>query len=892
PPARAERTWGEVASDTGRGVVKGIGSTAKGIGWLFDADSLQKWGGEVEEGWGAKQSEALKAQLESVDRAEGFAGTIAALWDNPAAIGDYIATSLPAMVPGMGVGGVGAKVITGIARQAATKAALAAGASESVALRAGSVAAARAGTRATRFAIGANMLGEGAVSAGITGAEVEEFATEHGATPEEARAAANKSALVAGALTTAGAGIGAGLETRAMLGQLTDKGAKGFAKNVGREAFEEAVQNPGEEYASYLGKSQFDPAQTFDPGKAIATGLVAGGGMGAGFHAGGRALNYGKSELEQRLQDRGLAAEIRARDAGNDLANATNVSQMVEAAGRLADAEGLGIEEETPSPASTRNEDAFLARLNELDLVAEERPLTRSEANERAALSAALSLIDDFSTPTEGDRYGLETGQAQQAKTQGRQRQQTPGEINAAFSESDIPVGRVDPAVDSVRPAVDSVRGDGVPDLALRELDSLVQRPPAGESVLQNRSRSTAASVQQMNAIAGAPDYQRLSWSRDFGNGAPVVAGGEIPDNQRGKTDTAVASDGRRISVQYAIVEANHVLASHQFDGTPNSGYGPSHPGLLAIAGNGRIAGLQQAYRQGTAGRYTAELIGDTSLTGIDPAVVATMKRPVLVRLMSREDVSNDIGDVSNTVANLVLSPVEQAWNDARRIDLSSLAFNEDGAVAPATVRQFVISMPLQEQGGLLDANGQPAKQAVDRLNAAIFAQGYDNDELVRLYAQAQDMEAINALNALAQAAPQMMRLEGLGSFDIRQAVVDAVSIVVNARRHGMTLEEASRQTDVNFDPLAGRVVAFFAHNIRSRKRLAEGLRRLAETAYNEATRPESDMFGQTPPKMTREEIVATLEGNDDGQVDKAGLEHPARVEPLREDAGRGGTDQ
>ena len=54
--------------------------------------------------------------------------------------------------------------------------------------------------------------------------------------------AANKSALMAGAWTTAGAGIGAGMETRAMLGRLKDSGIKGMVKNVAKETAEEAME--------------------------------------------------------------------------------------------------------------------------------------------------------------------------------------------------------------------------------------------------------------------------------------------------------------------------------------------------------------------------------------------------------------------------------------------------------------------------------------------------------------------------------------------------------------------------------------------------------------------------------------------------------------------------
>ncbi|MDR1646416.1 MAG: hypothetical protein LBR88_00005, partial [Zoogloeaceae bacterium] len=84
------------------------------------------------------------------------------------------------------------------------------------------------------------------------------------------------------------------------------------------------------------------------------------------------------------------------------------------------------------------------------------------------------------------------------------------------------------------------------------------------------------------------------------------------------------------------------------------------------------------------------------------------MQNPVLVRVMNREDVTADIGDVSNTTSNLDLSPVERAKNDANRIELEALSFNENGSISPQTVRDFVVSMPQSEQGGLLDAKGQP----------------------------------------------------------------------------------------------------------------------------------------------------------------------------------------
>ncbi|MDV7389878.1 hypothetical protein RZS08_00935, partial [Arthrospira platensis SPKY1] len=81
---------------------------------------------------------------------------------------------------------------------------------------------------------------------------------------------------------------------------------------------------------------------------------------------------------------------------------------------------------------------------------------------------------------------------------------------------------------------------------------------------MQNRNRSTPASITQMQEIAANPDYGRMGFSRDFANGAPVVFGGLIPESQLGVEDTAIATDGTRIPVRYAVMDANEVLASNR----------------------------------------------------------------------------------------------------------------------------------------------------------------------------------------------------------------------------------------------------------------------------------------------------------------------------------------
>lgn len=427
---------------------------------------------------------------------------------------------------------------------------------------------------------------------------------------------------------------------------------------------------------------------------------------------------------------------------------------------------------------------------------------------------------------------------------------------------------------------------------------TLPQQWGAGSSdmfaaVLQNRDRSTPGSIAQMQSIAANPDYGRMGYSRDFANGAPVVAGGQIAPGQLGRQDMAVASDGRRIPVQYAVVEAGDVITSNEVDGTSNASYADRNvPGIRAIAGNGRIAGVRAAYGAGRAGTYTQELASD-SLHGIDPGVIQRMQNPVLVRVMPQEAVTRDIGDVSNTVGNLSMTAVEQARNDASRVDLPALQFAADGSITPETVRGFVRSMPTSEQGGLLDNNGQPTRQAVDRVNAAVFAKAYGNDGLVRLYAQAQDPEARLILSALAQAAPAMSRLEGAGDLDIRELVTQAAEIAVNARRDGRTIQQAAQQLDMAADHGVLAVLDLFAANPRSSRPIAEALQRAAQFAYQEANKPAEDMFGAVP-RATRQDVLAQLnEGGRDG-TDTEGqtdLGQQAGREPDASYAGRAAAD-
>lgn len=371
------------------------------------------------------------------------------------------------------------------------------------------------------------------------------------------------------------------------------------------------------------------------------------------------------------------------------------------------------------------------------------------------------------------------------------------------------------------------------------------EAPEESRPVLQNRNRSTPASIEQMASIAANPDYTRLGFSRDFANGAPVVEpGAQIRPEQLGRQDVATTAGGRQIPVQYAVVEADQLLPSNRWDGSRIPEYEQGLEGASrTIAGNGRAAGLQRAYDQGNADGYREGLAADASLHGIPAEVLAGMQRPVLVRIMPREEITDNIGDESNTVGTASLSPGEQARNDTRRVDVAAVELDDNGEPTQTAVEQFIATMPAAERAGLMDGK-RPNRQAYDRLSNAVFANAYESDELLRLAAEATDPEVRTIMAGLKIAAGKMSRLKGAGSYDIRGLVVEAAEAAINAKRAGESLREFITQGDMGRNPAVVPILEMMADNIRSAKRIGENLSALADVFYAEANLPAEDMFG------------------------------------------------
>lgn len=375
---------------------------------------------------------------------------------------------------------------------------------------------------------------------------------------------------------------------------------------------------------------------------------------------------------------------------------------------------------------------------------------------------------------------------------------------------------------------------------------------------LQNRNRSSAASVSQMNKIASNPNPRLLMASPTMADGAPVVTdlSGSGIAKLTGHRDYVVTGK-REIPVRYAVVEADDLVASNRADGTKNEDYA-KNPDKLTAINNGRTAGVQEAYARGTADAYKAALAKGERVHGIAGKSIKAMKAPVLVRIMDAADVDEHIGDESNSGMTLSLPAIEQAQNDATRFDPSAIEYNDDGSPTDASMRGFINAMPASEQQ-TLSPNGKPTKQAVDRMMAATFHAAYGDSELVGLMAQATDQESRNLIGGMSRAAGSMAKLKDAGELDIRELVTGAAKQIINAVRSGVSIKKFLKQGDLLTNSAEDQIAALFAENARSAKAIGERLSAAATFAFEESQKGGTDIFDDPVPQASRHDVLENL---------------------------------
>lgn len=384
---------------------------------------------------------------------------------------------------------------------------------------------------------------------------------------------------------------------------------------------------------------------------------------------------------------------------------------------------------------------------------------------------------------------------------------------------------------------------------------------------IQNRDRSGKESRLQMQQIAQAPDFNRLRNGATLDEGTPVIA--YLPENSSailGKTVTVSDTNGDRTTMRYALIEASDVMTSNSVDGSLNADFtNPEVQGARAIAGNGRIAGLQEAYRNVKATKYKEELTKALKEFGISRRAVKKMREPILVRVMDDADVKEGVGELSNRTGTLKLNPAEQAAQDARNVRLEEVEFTKDNGIAVRSMDEFVRRTPDKE--GLIDAEGKVIYDNVrQRMKSAIFAAAYPDNRLINRFI-ADDPKDKQVMDVLQAAAPEVVKLRRHGgdfdfSGDLMEALADYMQTKQEARKiNGEKVEGEITESFFEATP----VQAWFRDILLSKnpERLKDALARFNEVAQQESGG--EGLFG----KVSRDEVFNQVK-SEFGALDRA----------------------
>ncbi len=383
--------------------------------------------------------------------------------------------------------------------------------------------------------------------------------------------------------------------------------------------------------------------------------------------------------------------------------------------------------------------------------------------------------------------------------------------------------------------------------------------------VLQNRNRSDPNSVAQMNSIATDPQYGRLSTSRTTQSGAPIVSFGHLPDKAyQGKSEIITESNGNKVPVTYYVVEADDVMRSNNYDGTPNKEWNNDNPDQMrAIAGNGRMAGLSEAYNRGTAEQYRQDLMADSENHGVSPETIKGMKKPVLVRYMPPERVTTGFVERSNTSDVLVRSSLETAVQDSPKVrkNIGKYEFDEDGDPTKETLGQFLTDVgEVSEMGNLIDSNGNPTTAARARIKAAVFYEAYRDKRLTELVADSEDKHGIKRiLSAMSAFAPHVIQIRETsgGAIDLAPIITDATHRILQARINGEGVDFTAQGDMFSSNPATEMMTNFLSQNRNSAAAMLRVLRPFAEQVENALQAADSPMFADLAVKTDLADAMA-----------------------------------
>ena len=378
----------------------------------------------------------------------------------------------------------------------------------------------------------------------------------------------------------------------------------------------------------------------------------------------------------------------------------------------------------------------------------------------------------------------------------------------------------------------------------------------------------------------------------------------------RGKETEVYTDSGKSIPVQYRVVSADDLIASHDASALEIN---PGYPSALqprdrervvmrqqvermsntlrpeelgegrnlnqgaplirsdgvVLNGNGRTIAIvrAQARNKERAAAYRNYLMENAETFGLSREAVERVDNPVLVREVQGDisaDTMNDI--IGSTTGGSRMGASENAQADADKLThtvMDTYVPNEKGDLTTAANRDFVAGIlhKVVGQGELnayLDKDGHVNADGIQRVKRALFAAAYGDDEIVAKMAESTDDDTRNVSNGLMSAAPMMARLSVKKDVphirELRDAIADAVKQLDTLRASGDSVKDylgAQALFSEHEDSAEMReILSFLDENKRSGKRIGNYFTHIAESLDGMENPTDSDLFDTQLPSL------------------------------------------
>lgn len=320
---------------------------------------------------------------------------------------------------------------------------------------------------------------------------------------------------------------------------------------------------------------------------------------------------------------------------------------------------------------------------------------------------------------------------------------------------------------------------------------------------------------------------------------------------------------------------------------------------LVVESGNGRTIAIKMAYANGDASEYREWLAENADMFGMTAKQVESYKQPILVRMRTTQVNRSEFAVEANQDDKLSFTASERAKSDAKRVNAGMLELfdpSESGDILAASnrpfVKSFLASLGATEAAQYTDSNGNPTQALVARIKGALFSKAYDDDRLLEMMADQTKPELQNTLNALTMAAPKFVAAQAVNRSDaqdlaekvvdsveqslsdeVKNAIVDATNMIMNAKLSNQDIKEYVLQQGLfeQVDDATAELAVFLAANARSAKKMTEYFNAMASYIEQDSvSRQNLDMFGE-PEQLSLANVIAHANNQVNDNTDTIG---------------------